>query len=310
MSATLTVDDPTLLGFAEEVGETGPVAIVGGQTRWDIGGESAGEPRLLRAPEGIVDYKPEEMTVKVRAGTTVADLHAALAEKGQWTALPDRGGTVGGALAVGENDIRALGRGRVRESLLQVRYVSAEGRIVSSGGPTVKNVSGFDLPRLIVGSLGTLGCLAEVILRTNPIPAVSRWLHADRVAAGTTFDALLHPSAVLTDGSGTWVQLEGHRADVDQQASILQTIGSFTEVDGPPVLPEHRWSLSPSEAAAFPASERDLTFVAAVGLGLVFADAPQPLRPLDPAVALINERMKQNFDPTGRLNPGRDAGRK
>ena len=124
MSATLTVDDPTLLGFAEEVGETGPVAIVGGQTRWDIGGESAAEPRLLRAPEGIVDYKPEEMTVKVRAGTTVADLHAALAEKGQWTALPDRGGTVGGALAVGENDIRALGRGRVRESLLQVRYLS------------------------------------------------------------------------------------------------------------------------------------------------------------------------------------------
>jgi len=178
MTATLHVDDPTLLAFADEVGDTGPVAIEGERTRWELGGESTGEPRLLRAPAGIVDYKPEEMTVQVRAGTTVADLHAALAEKGQRSALPERCGTVGGALVVGENDIRALGRGRVRESLLQVRYVSAEGRIVSSGGPTVKNVSGFDLPRLMVGSLGTLGCVAEVILRTNPIPAESRWFHA------------------------------------------------------------------------------------------------------------------------------------
>ena len=82
------------------------------------------------------------MTILVRAGTTVADLHATLAEHGQRTGLPERGGTIGGALAVGENHLCALGRGRVREALLQVRYVSAEGRIVTSGGPTVKNVSG------------------------------------------------------------------------------------------------------------------------------------------------------------------------
>ena len=309
MTATLHVDDPTLLAFADEVGDTGPVAIEGERTRWELGGESTGEPRLLRAPAGIVDYKPEEMTVQVRAGTTVADLHAALAEKGQRSALPERCGTVGGALVVGENDIRALGRGRVRESLLQVRYVSAEGRIVSSGGPTVKNVSGFDLPRLMVGSLGTLGCVAEVILRTNPIPAESRWFHAEHTDARTAFEALLHPSAVLTDGANTWVQLEGHGADVAQQASVLAALGSFTEVDGPPELPEHRWSVSPNEAALFDPSDAQ-RFVATIGLGLVFADSPQPARALDPAVELINERMKQNFDPTGRLNPGRNAGRK
>ena len=309
MTATLHVDDPTLLAFADEVGDSGPVAIEGGRTRWDLGGEPTGEPRLLRAPSGIVDYKPEEMTVQVRAGTTVADLHAVLAEKGQRSALPERGGTVGGALVVGENDIRALGRGRVRESLLQVRYVSAEGRVVSSGGPTVKNVSGFDLPRLMVGSLGTLGCVAEVILRTNPIPAESRWFHAEHTDARTAFEALLHPSAVLTDGAATWVELEGHGPDVEQQAAVLQTLGSFTETDGPPDLPEHRWSVSPNEAALFDPSDEQ-PFVAAIGLGLVFAGSPQPPRSLDPAVELINERMKDNFDPTGRLNPGRNAGRK
>ena len=93
MSATLAVDDPILLAFAHEVGETEVVAIEGGRTRWDLGGASVGNPRILNAPGGIVDYKPEEMTVKVRAGTSVADLHAALAEKGQRSALPERVGT-------------------------------------------------------------------------------------------------------------------------------------------------------------------------------------------------------------------------
>lgn len=306
MKATLTVDDPTLLAFADEVGDSGPVAIEGARTRWELGGAPQGSPRILQAPEGIVDYKPEEMTVQVRAGTSVAELHSTLAEKGQRSALPERGGTVGGALAVGENDFRALGRGRTRESLLQVRYVSAEGKIVSSGGPTVKNVSGFDLPRLMVGSLGTLGCVAEVILRTNPIPAESRWLRAEEGDPQAIFDQLLHPSAVLTNGTSIWVQLEGHGPDVDQQTQVLSGLGSFEAADAPE-LPAHRWSLSPAEAARFTPADGG-KFIAAIGLGLVFADSPQPARELDPAVALITERMKQNFDPTGRLNPGRLPG--
>ena len=97
------------------------------------------------------------MTVRVRTGTTVEELHTELAARGQRTPLVERGGTVGGALAVGENDIFVLGRGTLRASVLQVRYVSAEGRIVNGGGPTVKNVTGFDLPRLMVGALGTFG---------------------------------------------------------------------------------------------------------------------------------------------------------
>ena len=307
MTATLAVNDPTLLAFADEVGDTDAVAIEGARTRWALGGAPEGSPRVLRAPQGIVEYKPEEMTVQVRAGTSVADLHAALAEKGQRTALPERGGTVGGALAVGENDLRALGLGRTRESLLQVRYVSAEGKIVSSGGPTVKNVSGFDLPRLMVGSLGTLGCIAEVILRTNPIPAQSRWLRAEGVDPQAVFDELLHPSAVLFDGAAVWVQLEGHGPDVDQQAHVLAELGLFEPAEVP-VLPKHRWSLSPSEAASFTPADGE-RFVAVIGLGLVFTDSPQPARKLDPAVAVITDRMKQNFDPIGRLNPGRLPGR-
>ena len=253
MIATLATDDPVLAAFSAEVGDEGPVAVEGSRSRWSHGGDPAPGTRLVRAPEGIVDYQPEEMTVRVRVGTSVADLHAALAERGQRTALPDRGGTVGGALAVGESDVRALGRGLIRTALLQIRYVSAEGRIVSGGGPTVKNVSGFDLPRLMVGSLGTLGLLAEAILRTNPLPSTSRWLAADGVDPLAVHERLIVPSAILWDGTTTWVELEGHEADVDAQQASLGDLGSFRTVDAleadalPVPLPPHRWSLPPAD---------------------------------------------------------------
>ncbi|MGF1598847.1 MAG: FAD-binding protein [Acidimicrobiales bacterium] len=309
MSATLATDDPALAAFADVVGDSGPVAVAGGHTRWDAGGELAAGTRIVDAPTGIVSYRPEEMTVTVRAGTPVAELHAELARRGQRTALPDRGGTVGGALAVGENDIRALGRGLVRTAPLQIRYVSAEGRLVTGGGPTVKNVTGFDLPRLLTGSLGTLGLMAEVILRTNPVPPVTRWVTASDVDPRAVLDAVLAPGAVLWDGETIWVELEGHGPDVDAEVGRLGAVGSFDEADGPPPLPPHRWSVSPAEAldavtlGAGP-------YVAALGLGLVFAWSDQPARPLPPAVATVTARLKANFDPTGRLNPGRDPARR
>lgn len=314
MTAMLASQDPVLAAFADEVGESGPVAVAGRRTRWSVGGELAEEARLLTAPTGIVEYSPDEMTVTVRAGTTVAELHDALRVEGQRSALPDRGGTVGGALAVGENDIRSLGRGMVRTSLLQIRYISAEGRLVSSGGPTVKNVSGFDLPRLMVGSLGTLGLFVEAIIRTNPIPSVSRWVRADRCDPLEVQDTLLAPSAVLWDGTSTWVELEGHGADVDAQHRALAGLGTFEEVevtgDGlPVVLPANRWSLAPSEVVSL-AEPGNPEFVAAVGLGLVFADQPQQRRTVGSDVEIVAKRLKGNFDPTGRLNPGRNPGMK
>jgi glycolate oxidase FAD binding subunit len=245
------------------------------------------------------------MIARVRAGTTVAELHAELAACGQRTALPDRGGTVGGALAVGQNDIYSLRRGTLRSSLLQVRYVSTEGRVVNGGGPTVKNVTGFDLPRLMVGSLGTLGLVAEVILRTNPIPTAAVWLSADGASPFDLYDALLRPSAVLWNGSTTWILLEGHAADIASERSTLARLAQLTEVEGPPPFPPRRWSLSPSELRELP--HRDAgSFLAVVGVGLAFVDRPQPGRALPEPVREIHRRMKANFDPTGRLNPGRD----
>src|SRR4029077_12080729 len=129
------------------------------------------------------------------------------------------GATVGGVLAVGRSGIRRLGYGPVRDTLLEARYVSAEGRRVKAGGPVVKNVSGFDLCRLLVGSLGTLGLLAQVVLRCRPLPAVSRWL----AGGADPFDLLgrlYRPSSILWDGTTTWVLLEGHAAVLTDQARV------------------------------------------------------------------------------------------
>lgn len=307
MSATLTITDRAMLDFAIEIGDTGPIAVVGNRTRWDLGGTPDTGTRLVQAPTGIVDYVPDEMTVKVRAGTTVADLHAALAEKGQRTGLPERGGTVGGAIAVGENSVYLLGRGRVREAALQVRYVSDDGKVVTGGGPTVKNVTGFDLPRLMVGSLGTLGLIAELILRTNPIPACTRWVRSTEIDPFVVLGTVLRPSAVLHDGSATWIQLEGHEPAVDAEQGRLAAIADVVVVDGPPPLPTQRWSLPPA-ALRNTAQFGTGPWVASIGTGTVWASMAQPRVSPDPVTVALAARMKVQFDPNGRLNPGRIAG--
>jgi len=156
--------------FADEVGSVGEVTVAGLGTR---GGAVPGV-RAVAAPAGIEWVQADEMTVCCGAGTSVDELVAALATHGQTVALP-AGGTVGGALASGASDVRRLGYGPVRDTLLQARYVSAAGEVVKAGGPTVKNVSGFDLCRLLVGSRGTLGFFGEVILRTRPLAQRSQW---------------------------------------------------------------------------------------------------------------------------------------
>ena len=127
------VADEVVAEFATEVGTEGPVAIVGGRTQWGVGGESHAGTRLVRAPGGIVEHEPAELTVKVYAGTTLHELDAALAPHGQMVPFdspkPDEA-TVGGVLAVGHSGPRRLKYGHIRDLLLQVTYVNAAGETV------------------------------------------------------------------------------------------------------------------------------------------------------------------------------------
>lgn len=304
-----------LEAFAAEVGASGPVVIVGGRTQWDVGGPADPTAREVKAPAGVVAFEPEEMIVRCGAGTTVAELDAVTGERGQFVALDAHSpaATVGGVLAVGRSGPRRLRYGPVRDTLLEARYVSAEGQLVRAGGPLVKNVTGFDICRLLVGSLGTVGLMGQVVLRCQPRPEAARWLVADPAATGADpFEVrrrLHRPSSILWDGTRTWVLLEGHPADVE--AETLTLGGGWSEVDDGPTLPrDARRSLRPRALADLATKLTPGSFVAEVGVGTVHLDATAaPLLPRpepSPEVAALNRRVKEQLDPTGRLNPGRD----
>ncbi len=283
-----------LTRFATEVGADGPVTISGLGTR---GGPVAGV-RCVAAPSGIEWVQPDEMIVSCGAGTPVDHLAASLAEHGQTVALP-AGGTVGGALAVGQSDLRRLGYGPVRDVLLQAHYVSASGEVVKAGGPTVKNVSGFDLCRLLVGARGALGFLGAVILRTRPLPQHSQWYRADCADPTTVFSRLHRPTSVLWDGATMWALLEGHADDVRAEAAAL----ALVPCDGPPAVPQgSRRSIAPADIPSLTG-----TFVAEVGVGVVHHAEPWGAPAREPRVVDLARSVKDQFDPTGRLNPGIDV---
>jgi FAD/FMN-containing dehydrogenase len=171
---------------------------------------------------------------------------------------------------------------------------------VKAGGPTVKNVTGFDLCRLLVGSRGTLGFLGEVILRTRPRSSYEQW-YVTTEDPFDLFPRLYRPTSVLWDGTATWVLLEGHRDDVTAQATEL----GLTDSDPPAELPTGgRWSLPPAELNELAGDAR---FVAEIGVGIVHHERPAPPPHVDPAVAALHRRIKRSFDPSGRLNPGVDV---
>ena len=311
------VVDPVLEAFAGLVGPSGPVAVAGGRTQWSVGGPGAPGARVVSAPAGVVAHEPAEMIVRVRAGTTVGALNAALAEGGQMVPLDpaeDSLATVGGVLAVGHSGVRRLRYGPVRDTVLEVHIVSAAGEVVKAGGPVVKNVTGFDLCRLLVGSLGTLGLLAEVVLRCYPVPVASQWLRASGADPFAVLSRLYRPSSVLWDGTQVWVLLEGHPDDVAAQAASLGP--SFTPVEGAPPAPgDGRISLPPGELPRL--STAAPRWLAHVGVGVVQTADPASLaaalglawpRALSPRVASLHAELKQRFDPSGRLNPGRQVG--
>jgi glycolate oxidase FAD binding subunit len=121
----------------------------------------------------VVDYQPTDMTVTVEAGMTLARLQEVLGEHGQWLPidppLPEQA-TIGGIVAANLNGPVRLSQGTIRDFLLGLKVVQADGTIIKGGGRVVKNVAGYDLPKLYCGSFGTLGVIVEATFKVRPRP--------------------------------------------------------------------------------------------------------------------------------------------
>ena len=202
----------------------------------------------------------------------------------------------------------------MRDTVLEVHFVSAAGEVVKAGGPVVKNVTGFDLCRLLVGSLGTLGLLAEVVLRCHPVPVASQWLRASGADPFAVFSRLYRPSSVLWDGTQVWVLLEGHPDDVGAEAAVARA--DVRPGAGRAGGSGRRSDLGASGGVAA-SCHRRASVAGSRGVGVVQTSDPASLaaalglawpRALPPRVASLHGELKQRFDPSGRLNPGRQVG--
>jgi FAD/FMN-containing dehydrogenase len=275
----------------------------------------------LSAMQRVLEYTPEDMTVSVEAGITLAQLQQRLAEHKQWLPVdPPRAETltIGALLAANKSGPRRFGFGTIREHLLGLKVVLADGRVIKAGGKVVKNVAGYDLCKLFVGSLGTLGVIAEATFKVLPQPesevALQRSTNDLNELAALLQEVNESPlSPVVLDLHGTStghtlvVALAGSREDVDWQRERAQGLGfeeptsfAYNETFWQSGEPPQMVSVLPSNVIETIKSLGTQAYVARAGNGVIYfrGDKAEP-RPEWP-VSLM-QRIKETFDPNGAL---------
>jgi len=170
--------DAAIAALAEQIRAAAesrrPLRICGGGSKDFYGGPLRGEALDTRECTGIVSYEPSELVITARGGTPLAELEAALAGQGQMLAFEPPhfgpGATLGGCIAAGLSGPRRAAAGALRDFVLGVRILDGRGRWLGFGGQVMKNVAGYDVSRLVAGSLGTLGLITEASLKVLPRP--------------------------------------------------------------------------------------------------------------------------------------------
>ena len=282
-----------------------------------------------------VAYDPAEMLCVVEAGMRLGDLRTLLADGGQeWPVDEADDATVGGVIAADVALPRQLRVGQLRDTVVEMGFVTGDGRRVRSGARTVKNVTGYDLHRLLTGSLGTLGVITQVALKLRPLPKFSRTLvtrEGGLALARRLLETVPLPAAVIAEHDRTVLRLEGWPKEVDEQARVANTIAVMVDDDPVgwygPAFPEAPTLV---EAAVTPSRlERLLDGVeryralAGVGYAWVPRDGDgvaamqqraaslegvanlvrgtAPVEPVEPPLPAIQQRIKAAFDPAGVL---------
>jgi glycolate dehydrogenase FAD-binding subunit len=290
----------------------------------------------------IIDYQPDDLTVRVEAGVTLARLEEALAERGLTAVLPEMepSATVGGVVATGRSGYRRLRYGPTRDRVLQVTAATGYGKVITGGSPVVKASTGYGIPRLFTGSLGSLGLIGSVLFKLWAQPMATTTVMVDDPSASGR--SAYRPLAVLGTGGIGMVYLGGTPEEVDAQAVELggeRREGLlWPEHPRDPVRLSFRVPARLVEDAVFNARNLDgFSWVAQYGVGIVDAGygrippdglavarewaesvggavvieaAPDVVRAElgawgspPPSVDLQRE-VKQRFDPARICNPG------
>ena len=350
MSAITDVDiEAELTSQIVAVAATGgEIEIIGGGSKRFYGEPFEALPVDVSGHSGIIDYDPAELVITLRAGCKLSDVEALLAEHRQMFGFepPCYGtdATIGGMVASGLAGPRRAFNGGIRDFVLGVKILDGHGEINQFGGRVIKNVAGFDVSRLMVGSLGTLGVILEVSMRVIPIPETEltlayehgsadqhiRWINelgsqpfpisASSWVAGRS---LLRLSGSAQGVQQAAAQLGGDSSDFSWSELKEQTLEFF---DGE--QPLTRISLPPASldcvgdvpqliewggAQRWICGEVDISSLRneAGGMGgsvCAFrrhgADVPI-FHPLPPAMLKLQRNLKSSFDPAGIFNPGR-----
>ena len=270
-AARSAVERPTSLDQAAQVlrDTRGSVVFRGGGTKLRWGGGVVETPDLVLETGGLdrlIAHNPADMTAAVQAGMPLRTLQDRLAEAGQWLALDppteSLGATLGGLLATGDSGPRRQRYGALRDLVIGATLVLADGTVAHAGGQVIKNVAGYDLSKLAYGSLGTLGLVAEVVVRVHPRPESSATLVVPASVATAAeitrrlLAARLEPSAVdwMGDprdpaGGRLAVRFEGSRAGVEAQTASL---GGLLDASrpGPPLVASDETAVWEEFAAA------------------------------------------------------------
>ena len=266
--AALRIETPTTAAEVAEIVAAGrPLEVVSGGTKRSVGRVRGAEAVLsLAALNQVVDYAPEELVLTAQPGVSIATLEALVAAHGQMLPFEpphlerllgaDGQATLGGVLAANLSGPRRIRAGAARDHVLGIAAVTGRGEIIKAGGRVVKNVTGYDLSKLIAGSWGTLAVLTEVTIKVLPAPRAEAslllsGLDARRACAAMALamNAPLEVSAVAhlpheADGAVTAFRLEGFAASVaarsESLASLLRAYGTPEILD--PGLSRALWA--------------------------------------------------------------------
>jgi glycolate oxidase FAD binding subunit len=231
----VNVNDPALQRLIDHVQSAraagAQLAIRGGGTKDFYGEQPQGDPLDTTVLEGISSYEPTELVVTARCGTSLAELEATLAERGQ--SLPFEpphyaaGGTVGGMVAAGLAGPARAAAGSVRDYVLGATMLNGRAEVLTFGGQVMKNVAGYDVSRLLAGSLGTLGVILEVSLKVLPVPPATVTLRYAMDAATAITRLNQWGGRPLPLNASAWwndtlvLRLSGARAAVEAAAATL-----------------------------------------------------------------------------------------